>query len=149
MKTQTLFGSFEKRLSTPVFANDWWLFHASGVRLEGEHHTSLDLAALLPESAAKRHRPMPGRIDLEWLREVGPIGLQLRATMFDDLVFSLGLVACRVVAEGPASGGRCDIAYPLLFLEHAGRLLIQFSSEGPEPEIQRSIVCALAERLMW
>src|SRR5689334_11181762 len=42
-----------------------------------ERRVSRDVAAFLPECAAKALRPMPERADVRWFRDVAPVGLQL------------------------------------------------------------------------
>jgi hypothetical protein len=74
---RTLVGSFRKRLSTAVYADDGWLFQASDVQVEGERRVSRAVAAFLTERAAKALRPMPERADVRWVRDVAPVGLQL------------------------------------------------------------------------
>jgi len=74
---RTLFGSLRKRLRTAVYADDCWLFQASDAQVEGERRVSRDVAAFLPECAAKALRPMPERADVRWFRDVAPAGLQL------------------------------------------------------------------------
>jgi hypothetical protein len=100
----TFFGSFGERLSTGVYADGWWFFLASDVELETETRVSHDLAAFMPESATKALRPVPKRMDLEWFRDVAPIGLQIGA----ELV-RLQVVALRVEMNFLRSNSLCSI----------------------------------------
>jgi hypothetical protein len=146
---KTFFGSFGERLSTAVYADGWWFFRASDVELETETRVSHDLAAFLPESATKALRPVPKRMDLEWFRDVAPIGLQLQPDAMIESPLLLGLVACRVQDDRLKGGLVEDLAYPFLVAEHEGRLLLQFSTTGPAPEDQRRIIVAFGQRLLW
>jgi hypothetical protein len=145
----TLFGSFADRLSTPVFADGWWLFRASQVELEGDGRLSHDLSAFLPECAPKPLRPQPVLVDAAWFRTVAPIGLQLGLEdKLQDAPLLLGFVAVRVHDDRPTSPGIQDMAYPFVFAERDGRLLLQFGTVGPAPEIQRDIAAAFVQRLL-
>jgi hypothetical protein len=146
---RTLFGSFGKRLSTAVFADDWWFFHASEVELETETRRSHDLAVFLPESATKAIRYLPKRVDLAWFREVAPIGLQLQPDVIAASPLRLGLVASRVSDNRSEGVPLEDLAYPFLAVEQEDQIALQFSTSGPEPEIQRRILVAFGQRLLW
>jgi hypothetical protein len=146
--SRTLFGSFSKLLSAGVFANDWWLFRASEVELEGQTRVSHELVDTLAERAAELKRPSPERIDLEWFRNVAPIGLQFRVEAVEVSPFLLGFVACRVQDDRPTGGQVQDMVYPFFFAEQQGRLVQQFSAAGPALDIRRQIVVAVGQRLL-
>jgi hypothetical protein len=155
-KIPTLFGSFDKLLNSGVFSSgpigggagsrgdDWWLFLASGVALEGDGRVSHDLGASLPESAkrAQAHRSAPERVDVAWFRDVAPVGLSLPIKLKLRAPLSLGFVAGR-------SRNGVEEVYPFVLRASDDQLLVEFSANGPAPEIQRDIVIVFGARLLW
>jgi len=136
-KVLTLFGSFDELLNSGRYTSreDWWIFLASGVALEGDGRVSHDLQALLPAE----------RVDVAWFRDVAPVGLAFpRRPKVDGSPLSLGCVAGK--GKTPTTE---EVAYPFIVRESEDRMLIEFSANGPAPELQRSIVVALGDLLLW
>jgi len=146
---KVLFGSFGERLSVPVFAGNWWFFLASSVELESESRISLSLADCVTESCARRFRAVPEVIDVPWFRAVSSVGLQLRRDFVVESPLRMGLVATRVQDDRATGGDMIDLAYPFILTEEAGRLCLQFSSNGPVAELQHELGVAFGERLLW
>ncbi len=145
-----LFGSFSEQLNVPIYSrsNDWWLFRASAVELEGRERVSHRLAGAIADCAAALKRPAPAHIDFDWFGSVAPIALQLNVGALEQAALPLGFVACRVQDDRPSGGPIEDIAYPFLFDLQDLHLSLVFSALGPTSDIRQQIAVAFGTRLL-
>jgi hypothetical protein len=143
-KPEIRFGTFERPIGTPVYADQYWFAVASSVRLDGEAPIWTDLGEYMDVIAARVERAAPAVVSADWVREHAPLGLGI-SRRFKSRLNPLDLPLVAMGVEGDAT----EVAYPFLVREHNDRVMCGFSMAGPAPSIRDGIVVEMGARLLW
>jgi hypothetical protein len=144
--TETRFGSFDGKLSTPVYAQGWWFFVAPTVTLDGPLRVSELLADHVVGKAPETLRPLlEVQQDACWARARLPTAFghhQVSGSPTKSLI-DLALVAVQVKEDRSE-----ETSYPFLCRDEGGRTTLCFSGAGPDASTRQSIVGAFVARLL-
>lgn len=134
--TAIRFGTFGRKLGTPVYSEGWWLCAVADVSLEGVPILSETLAEHVESFGSKTHLPLLQQgVETCWIRAYLPIAFQcnLPSSYKSDAEICLGFFAARVETN------QADVAYPFFCIDQHGRTALWFSSFGPDEVTRRSI----------
>jgi hypothetical protein len=134
--TEIRFGTFGRKLGTPVYSEGWWLCVAADVSLEGTPGAAEPLAEHIgtfhPDTLLSL---LQQGQEACWVRACLPIAFQcnLPTSYTADTLLRIGFFAARVESNGS------EVVYPFLCIDQHGRTALWFSSLGPDDATRRSI----------
>jgi hypothetical protein len=134
--SEVRFGTFGRKLGTPVYSEGWWLCVVAEVLLEGGPTVSELLATHIGTFRPDTLPPLLQQgLEACWVRACLPIAFQcnLPVSYTADTLIRIGFFASRVEPN------ETDVAYPFLCIDQHGRTALWFSSFGPDEATRRSI----------